>query len=162
MRDHHRWICVLLLPCYLSACATWQRNTQPLPVTLGAERIPELRFTLANGPPSVTSNGSAVSISGSSGVWLRITLTDPRLVGDSIVGTGKLSAQQLRYPSVRDGHPRVAIALADVQTVEHPATTAVATTVLVMGFGAVAIGLGALFLHAISQRHASGTRSWLF
>jgi len=81
-----KWISVLLLPCYLGACTSWHRDTQPLPKTLAAEPAPKLRVTLTNGQP--------------------ITLTDAQQVGDSVVGKMTLTLEQLREPGVRERHPR--------------------------------------------------------
>jgi len=114
-----KWISALLLPCYLSACTSWHRDTQPLPETLAAERTPTLRFTLTNGQ--------------------RITLAEPRQVGDSVVGKDRLSPQELDWESRVEGNSlRVAIALADVQTVERPTVSERKTGWLIVGMGLLA------------------------
>jgi len=119
------WVSALLLPCYLAACTSWHRDTRPLPVALAAAPAPGLRFTLVNGE--------------------RITLTDPQQVGDSVVGIQKPTLEQLRDPTTRDKHPRVAIPLADIQTVERANTSAVKTMVVVPVLGLA--GLVGIFMY---------------
>jgi len=116
-----RWISALLLPCYLAACTSWHRDTQPLPETLAAESQPTLRLTLTNGQ--------------------RITLTDLRIVGDSVVGMGKPTLERLRDPTVLDKRPRVAVALADIQIMERPAVSQLNTGWLIMGAGLLAAAI---------------------
>jgi hypothetical protein len=114
------------------SCFTYRRVGQP-PAEVLAKNPGDIRVTLADGK--------------------RIALRKPHLEGDSLVGTRIiLSAAERHDPDVIAMGPRVAVALANVKSMEVSRFNAGATLLATAGFAALVVAVAA----AISLQNLGG------
>ena len=116
-----RWTALVLLACYLPACASWHTASEPVPVVL-AEHPATLRVTRLDGT--------------------KIKLEHPVLQRDTLQGqASSYTWATIDGPSVVSQHP-VSIPLNDVRVVARHSGGAVLKTLgLILFGGIVALGI---------------------
>ncbi len=107
-----RGVALALFVLYLPACTTWRAQSFPVQAVILDEHPKRIRLTRLNGS--------------------RVEITNPRIVGDSIVGASPGSRRFF-----------AAVALDDIRIVETQQINAGNTTLLVVGLGIAALAVAA-------------------
>jgi hypothetical protein len=105
-----RGVALALFVLYLPACTTWRRQSFPVQAVILDEHPKRIRLTRLNGS--------------------RVEITNPRIVGDSIVGA---SPGSMRFFA--------AVALDDIRIVETQQIHAGKTTLVMVGLGIAALAV---------------------
>jgi len=118
-----RWIAVVLLALYLSACAHYQATQEPLAqLTAPPKPVRQARVTLTDGR--------------------RVQVTNPRVEADTLRGAEGYD---------RTSGPPVAIPLADITGVEVVPRSNTGKTLLIVGGVALGVGIFAWVAHETDE-----------